>query len=131
MKTVAAIHTAAPMVEPTKKLFTEHLPDVRLFNIADDSLIQDVIRDERVTSKTARRLMGYYFAAIIAGDAAQHDALILDTAQRVADRVDLIVLAQGSMARMEETLATATGKPVLSSPVSGVLAVKERLAQLA
>ncbi len=43
MKTVAAIHTAAPMVEPTKRLFAEHLPDVRLFNTADDSLIQKVI----------------------------------------------------------------------------------------
>ncbi len=58
MKTIAAIHTAAPMVELTKKLFAEHIPDVRLINIADDSLIQDVIRDEAVTERTARRLLG-------------------------------------------------------------------------
>ncbi|MFC1761442.1 aspartate/glutamate racemase family protein [Planctomycetota bacterium] len=217
MKTVAAIHTASPMVEPTKKLFAEHLPDVRLFNIADDSLIQDVIRDGEVTTRTARRLLGYYFAAVdtgadlifntcssvgevvdavqpvvavpimkidepmvtsavqqatrigvlatlpttlgptvrlvrkraqalnkdvevveglaegafaavIAGDAAKHDSLILQTAQKVAQQVDLIVLAQGSMARMEDTLRQKTGKTVMSSPILGVLAVKEKLA---
>lgn len=219
MKTVVAIHTTAPMVEPTKKLFTEHLPEVRLFNIADDSLIQDVIRDERVTARTARRLTGYYFAAVdagadlifntcssvgeiadlaadlvpipivkideamsvqavkqatrigvlatlpttlgptvrlvqrqaerlgktvdvveglaegafaavIAGDAAQHDALILKTALSVTERVDLLVLAQGSMARMEKTLAAETSKPVLSSPLLGVLDVKDKLSKL-
>lgn len=219
MKTVAAIHTAAPMVEPTKQLFAEHLPEVRLFNIADDSLIQDVIRDERVTPQTARRLTGYYFAAVdagadvifntcssvgeiadravplipvpmvkiddamtaqavqratrigvlatlpttlgptlrllqrkadeigkpltlteglavgafaavMAGDGARHDALILETAQRVADQVDLLILAQGSMARMEQVLQSQTGKPVLASPVLGVLDVKQALARM-
>ena len=64
MKTVAAIHTTTLMVEPTKRLFAEYVPHVRLFNIADDSLIQDVIRDEKVTEHTARQLTGYYFAAV-------------------------------------------------------------------
>jgi Asp/Glu/hydantoin racemase len=67
------------------------------------------------------------FAAVMAGDAARHDALILETARCIADQVDLIVLAQGSMARMEHTLGQETGLPVLSSPVSGVLAVKQEL----
>ena len=45
MKTVAAIHTAMPMVEHTKGLFARHLPGVRLINIGDDSMIQDVIKE--------------------------------------------------------------------------------------
>ena len=219
MKTVAAIHTTTLMVEPTKRLFAEHVPDVRLFNIADDSLIQDVIRDETVTAHTARRLTGHYLAAVDAGadlifntcssvgevadlaaglvpipivkideamcaravtqaarigvlatlpttlgptvrlvkqqadragkaveiveglaagafhaamngDTGQHDVLVLATARRMADQVDLMVLAQGSMGHMEHRLATLTDRPVLSSPVFGVLAVKERLAQM-
>jgi hypothetical protein len=38
-----AVHTALAMVEPVKKLFADNLPEVRLINIVDDSLIQDVI----------------------------------------------------------------------------------------
>ncbi len=219
MRTVAAIHTTTLMVEPTKRLFAEHTPNVRLFNIADDSLIQDVIRDGTVTTQTTRRLTGYYLAAVDAGadvifntcssvgevadlaaalvpipilkideamcvqavsratrigvlatlpttlgptvrlvrrqtdetgkaveiveglaegafaaamdgDTKKHDALVLATARHMAHQVDLMVLAQGSMARMEQNLVTETGKPVLSSPVLGVLAVKERLARM-
>ncbi len=216
MKTVVAVHTAMPMVEPTKALFKQHLPDVRLINLVDDSLIQDVIKAGKVPDAVAKRLNAYYsaavdagadvifntcssigevaaqargsvpvpivkiddamtlkavgmgnsvgvlatlpttlgptvrlvqhqaaqqkktltvveglaegaFDALMAGDNARHDALILETARKVAPQVDVIVLAQGSMARMQETLTAATGKPVLASPTLGVLAVKATL----
>lgn len=67
MKTVVAIHTAMAMVDPTKELFAEHLPDVRLINIVDDSLIQDVIRDGKVSAAVAKRLMNYFHSAVDAG----------------------------------------------------------------
>ena len=60
------------------------------------------------------------FAAGQSGDGETHDRLIAEAARRIADQVDLFVLAQGSMARMEQRLAQMTGKPVLSSPVLGV-----------
>lgn len=60
------------------------------------------------------------FAAGQSGDGDTHDRLIAEAAQRIADKVDLFVLAQGSMARMEQRLSELTGKPVLSSPVTGV-----------
>lgn len=212
-KTVCAVHTAMPMVEATKALFSELLPQVRLINVVDDSLIQDVIQAGGVPAPVARRLETYYaaaveagadvifntcssvgeiaararsslaipivrideamarkavkmgdrvgvlatlpttleptirlvqeqaaeagrslsvvdgladgaFEALLAGDADTHDARILETARKLAAEVDLIVLAQGSMARMEEALAKATGKPVLSSPNLGVQSVK-------
>ena len=65
------------------------------------------------------------FQAVMAGDREKHDNLILKASEAIAGKVDLIVLAQGSMARMETKLAELTGKEVLSSPLSGVLAVKE------
>lgn len=64
------------------------------------------------------------FQALIAGDPVKHDHTILETARRLAGDVDLFVLAQASMARMESALSDATGKPVLSSPRLGILAVK-------
>lgn len=67
------------------------------------------------------------FAAGQSGDKATHDRLIVEVAKRIADKVDVIVLAQGSMAAMEEKLIEMTGKVVLSSPRLGVLGVKEWL----
>ncbi len=67
------------------------------------------------------------FQAMMSGDSKKHDNLILEASKRVAEKADIIVLAQGSMARMEAALAEATGKKVLSSPLSGVLGIKEFL----
>ena len=67
------------------------------------------------------------FAAGQSGDGETHDRLIAEAAQRIADKVDMFVLAQGSMARMEQRLSELTGKPVLSSPVSGVLGLRKFL----
>ena len=67
------------------------------------------------------------FAAGQSGDSATHDRLIAEAAQRIADQVDIFVLAQGSMARMEQRLSELTGKPVLSSPVLGVQGLRKHL----
>ena len=67
------------------------------------------------------------FQAGQSGDGETHDRLIREAAEAIADQVDLFVLAQGSMARMEQKLAEITGKPVLSSPVSGVIGLKQFL----
>lgn len=67
------------------------------------------------------------FAAGQSGDSATHDRLIAEAAQRIADRVDLFVLAQGSMARMEQRLSELTQKPVLSSPLLGVQGLRKFL----
>ncbi|NOV00240.1 Asp/Glu/hydantoin racemase [Paenibacillus sp. LMG 31457] len=64
------------------------------------------------------------FDALISGKPEEHDRLLLETAMRVASEADVLVLAQGSMARMEKALEEATGKPVLSSPRFGVEHVK-------
>jgi aspartate/glutamate racemase len=214
MTRVFAVHTALAMVEPVTNLFNKHLPDVKLNHIVDDSLIQEVIANNRVTPAVAKRLVNCYqmavdasadvifntcssigeitqmarkmvsvpllkiddpmaelavksahkigvlatlpttlaptasllkhmaseqnkqieivegladgaFQAVMSGDRETHDRLILKASEEVAGKVDLIVLAQGSMARMEDKLAEVTGKKVLSSPESGVIGVKD------
>jgi hypothetical protein len=67
------------------------------------------------------------FAAGQSGDGETHDRLIAEAAQKIADQVDMFVLAQGSMARMEQRLSDLTGKPVLSSPVLGVKGLRKFL----
>ena len=71
------------------------------------------------------------FEALTAKQPEKHDELVTAAAEQVAKQADVIVLAQGSMARMEEALAKKTGKPVLSSPRRGVLEVKETLERMA
>lgn len=56
------------------------------------------------------------YDALVSGKPEEHDRLILETAQKLADQVDGFVLAQGSMGRMQAALAQASGKPVLASP---------------
>lgn len=67
------------------------------------------------------------FSAITSGDAETHDRLIAETAKSVSDSCDVILLAQGSMARMEEPLHILTGKTVLSSPRFGAQLVQSIL----
>lgn len=216
MKTVVAIHTAMTMVEPTKALFAENIPNVRLINIADDSLIQDVIKAGEVPEHVRKRLLSYYNAAVDAGadvifntcssvgdvaiegraqvsvplvkiddamaekavrnykrigvlatlpntldptarlvqsfsnelnkpveiekglaigafqklmdgDVEGHNQKILETALALAGKVDVFVLAQGSMAKIQDEIIKLTGKDVLSSPLLGTLQVKSVL----
>ncbi len=70
---------------------------------------------------------GAFEALVVHKRPEEHDALLAETAERVAREADVLVLAQGSMARMESALAQRTGKPVLASPRRGVLAVKAAL----
>lgn len=66
------------------------------------------------------------FAALMAGDAERHDAMVREALEEVAQHVDVIALAQASMARVASTLpAGASRPPILASPELGV----QRLAQ--
>lgn len=67
------------------------------------------------------------FPAITAGDAATHDRILSETAKRVANDCDVILLAQGSMARMESPLRALTGKTVYSSPGLAIEMIKRML----
>ncbi|KDN73542.1 Asp/Glu/hydantoin racemase [Streptomyces olindensis] len=59
------------------------------------------------------------FSVLMSGDRDRHDAMVLDAARALAKEVDVIVLAQASMAPLAPAIAEAVGKPVLSSPRSG------------
>ena len=67
--------------------------------------------------------------ALSAGKPEVHDDILLRAALAVADQAEVILLAQGSMARMQDAIAKATGKPVLSSLRPGLLAVRAQLGE--
>lgn len=56
------------------------------------------------------------FQAIQNMDKASHDRLLLDAARRIDGPFDAVVLAQASMAHLEQNIAGIFGSTVLSSP---------------
>lgn len=57
----------------------------------------------------------------------QFRQLLIGAAREICDRVDVIVLAQGSMAYVEKDIEAACGIPTLSSPRFGAAALKAAL----
>ena len=205
-KTLGLIHTSATLVPVFQQLCSQHLPDVQVFNIVDDSLIKNVIKNGELKPDTARRVVNYAasaeaagadfilytcssigaavetaatlskvpvlrvdqpmadkavqmgnrigviatlpttlnpttdlvkrraavagkeveviaalcdgaFDALMSGDAAKHDSMVAEKLKELASQVDVIVLAQASMARVVDTLEEADKKvPILASP---------------
>lgn len=56
------------------------------------------------------------FEAVVSGDTSTHDRLVSDSLLRLMDEVDVIVLAQASMARVVQALPADGRVPILSSP---------------
>jgi Asp/Glu/hydantoin racemase len=210
LKTLGLIHTSAMLVPVFAQLCKDKLPGVEVFNIADDSLIKDVIRRGELTLQTARRVAGHVasaeeagadyilvtcssigravevaaaqakvpvlrvdqpmadkavqtgkkigviatlpttleptadliqrratkarkkitltsrlcegaFDALVHGDGAKHDAMVAAALKELSQQVDVIVLAQASMARVVDGLAAADKRvPILASPALAV-----------
>lgn len=77
-----------------------------------------------------QRLCEGAFSVLMAGDREKHDAMIIEQAMDLAEKVDMIVLAQASMNRLAGVLQEKTKMTVLSSPRMGVDYLARRVAEL-
>jgi Asp/Glu/hydantoin racemase len=69
---------------------------------------------------TARLCEGA-FDALMGGDPARHDQMVADALKELSTRVDVIVLAQASMARVVDALPEADKRvPILASPPTAI-----------
>ena len=93
-KTLGLIHTSATLVPVFQQLCTQYLPGVQVFNIVDDSLIKNVIRNNALLPETARRVVDYAGSAEAAG-------------------ADFILYTCSSIGAAVETAARLTTVPVL------------------
>jgi Asp/Glu/hydantoin racemase len=74
---------------------------------------------------TARLCEGA-FEALMSGDAAKHDEMVATALRELSTKVDVILLAQASMARVVDGLPEAEKKvPILASPPIAVQALAE------
>lgn len=93
-------------------------------------LIRDAAAAAGRTIEVRPRLCEGAFAFLMSGDRTRHDAMVSEGARQLAREVDLIVLAQASMARLAPRLAEETHLEVLTSPRSGVESVAALLGKM-
>lgn len=65
--TIALLHTSPSVIPTFKALAEELLPGESTFNMVDESLLRDIIRDKGLSEPTAARLIGHVKAAEQAG----------------------------------------------------------------
>jgi Asp/Glu/hydantoin racemase len=66
-KRLGLVHTSAALVPMFAQLCKEKLPNVEVFNIADDSLVKGIREAGSLTATIARRVTGYLESAELAG----------------------------------------------------------------
>src|SRR5262245_42540725 len=66
-KKLGLVHTSATLVPVFAQLCKEKLPNVDVFNIADDSLVKGIREAGKLTATIARRVAGYLESAELAG----------------------------------------------------------------
>lgn len=92
-----------------------------------ERLVQRKAATARKQVHTQRYLADSAFDALLAGNAGRHDDLVKAEIERAMSENDVVVLAQGSMARLVPLLHGTEKVPVLSSPRLGLEALRIRL----
>ena len=95
---IGIVATVATTLDPTSNLLREKALEA----------------GKKVSISTA--LCQEAFQAILQGDTERHDRMVTEKAITLARDVDVLVLAQGSMARLALPLSQQVSIPVLSSP---------------
>jgi Asp/Glu/hydantoin racemase len=80
------------------------------------------------TVEIAPQLSEGAFERLIAGDAQGHDQMLVASLEELRKRVDVIVLAQASMARVARQFEGSAGPPMLSSPELAIRRARDVLA---
>jgi Asp/Glu/hydantoin racemase len=109
---IGVIGTVATTLDPTRRL------------------IEHRARQTGKPATVSCYLVDGAFDALMAGNPAEHDRMVMAEITRAASENDVVALAQGSMARLVPLL-DRPGAPVLSSPRLGVEALREVLASRA
>ena len=91
-------------------------------------LIESKARERGASIVIRRYLVEGAFDVLMSGDGVMHDRMVLAEIERAGSENDVVVLAQGSMARLAPHLEGRVTVPVLSSPRLALEALREVLA---
>lgn len=93
MQTLALLHTGPVVIAPIHNIVRSLMPNLRVVNLMDDSIVSEIFRENGMTSAVRERL-----------DHMAHCA--------VAAKAEAIVVTCSSISEMAEPLALASGLPV-------------------
>ncbi|NVI07494.1 aspartate/glutamate racemase family protein [Paraburkholderia youngii] len=85
MTTIAVVHTGPVSVQPIKEQISELIPNARVINIVDDSLLDDVRAAGHVTPEVASRIRSYMSNA-----QAMRVDIILNACSSVGEAADSV-----------------------------------------
>ena len=132
----AAADLPIPVLKPNEAMFEEALTAGRRIGMlatfapsvaSMEAEFAALAADRGIDAEIETYCVPGAMAALKAGDAATHDRLVADAAQRLED-CDALLLAHFSTARAAAAVAAATDRPVLTAPASAVARLKATIA---
>lgn len=90
-------------------------------------LLEEVAANHRRDVTIVPSLCEGAFEAVLSGDVERHDSMLREALTRLRSEVDVVVLAQASMARVVDQMSLNGGPQILTSPELALRAVREVL----
>ena len=128
IEAVARAHAPMPVLKPNAAMIEQAVAKggrIGLLSTFAPTLVS-MPPEFPASVEVVPKLVEGALAALDRGDRAEHDRLVVEASRDLRD-CDLIALAQYSMAPAAEMVAAATGRPVLTTPDSAVMKVKQLL----
>jgi aspartate/glutamate racemase len=129
IEAVARAHAPMPVLKPNEAMIEQATAQSRSIGLLATfaPTLASMPPEFPGSVEVVPKLAAGALAALDRGDRAEHDRLVAEAARELRG-CDLIALAQYSMAPAAGLVAEASGRPVLTTPDSAVLKLKELLA---
>jgi hypothetical protein len=117
-----------PVLKPNEAMIEQAVTKGRKIGLLSSfpPTLASMPREFPASIELVPKLAAGAMAALDRGDRATHDRLVVEASRDLRD-CDLIALAQYSMAPAAELVAAASGRPVVTTPDSAVLKLKQML----
>lgn len=128
IEAVAREHSTMPVLKPNQAMIEQAVTRGRRIGLLSTfpPTLVSMPGEFPSSVEVVPKLAAGALAALDRDDRAEHDRLVVEASRDMRD-CDLIALAQYSMAPAAALVADATGRPVLTTPDSAVLKLKELL----
>ena len=129
IEAVAREHAPMPVLKPSEAMIEQAVARGHRIGLLSTfpPTLASMPREFPGSVEIVPKLAAGALAALDRGDRTEHDRLVAEASRDLRD-CDLIALAQYSMAPAAELVAKASGLPVLTTPDSSVLKLKQLLA---
>jgi hypothetical protein len=128
IEAVARAHATMPVLKPNAAMIEQAVAKGRKIGLLSTfaPTLMSMPPEFPDTIEIVPKLAEGALAALDRGDRAEHDRLVAEASRDLGD-CDLIALAQYSMAPAAELVAKTSGRPVLTTPDSAVMKLRELL----